>query len=67
MYLFVIQIYKKEKIKYNENKEKKISTQHRNCLRIVLSTRLTDRISNSRLYEKCGLIPMARARFVDEG
>ena len=28
----------------------------RNCLRIVLGTRLTDRISNSRLYEKCGSI-----------
>ena len=26
----------------------------RNYLRIVLGTRLTDRISNSRLYEKCG-------------
>jgi hypothetical protein len=28
----------------------------RNCLRIVLGTLLTDRISNSRLYEKCGSI-----------
>ena len=26
----------------------------RNCLRIVLGTRLTDRISNNRLNEKCG-------------
>ena len=33
----------------------------RNCLRIVLDTRLTDRISNSRLYEKCGSIPLSRA------
>ena len=33
----------------------------RNCLRIVLSTRLTDRISNSRLYEKCGSIPLSMA------
>ena len=33
----------------------------RNCLRIVLGTRLTDRISNSRLYEKCGSIPFSRA------
>ena len=33
----------------------------RNCLRIVLGTRLTDRISNSRLYEKCGSIPLSRA------
>jgi hypothetical protein len=24
-------------------------------------TRLTDRISNSRLYKKCGLIPLSRA------
>ena len=32
----------------------------RNCLRIVLGTRLTDRISNSRLYEKCGSIPLSR-------
>ena len=33
----------------------------RNCLRIVLGTRLTDRISNSRLCEKCGSIPLSRA------
>jgi hypothetical protein len=33
----------------------------RNCLRIVLGTRLTDRISNDRLYEKCGSIPLSRA------
>ena len=33
----------------------------RNCPRIVLGTRLTDRISNSRLYEKCGSIPFSRA------
>ena len=37
----------------------------RNCLRIVLDTRLTDRpayyISNSRLYENCGSIPLSRA------
>jgi hypothetical protein len=32
----------------------------RKCLRIVLGTRLTDRISNSRLYEKCGLIQLSR-------
>ena len=33
----------------------------RNCLRIFLCTRLTDRISNNRLYEKCGSIPFSRA------
>ena len=33
----------------------------RNCLRIVLGTRLTDYISNSRLYKKCGSIPLSRA------
>ena len=33
----------------------------RNCLRIFLGTRLTDRILNSRLYKKCGLIPLSRA------
>ena len=33
----------------------------RNCLRILLGTRLTDRISNSRLNEKCGSIPLSRA------
>jgi hypothetical protein len=33
----------------------------RNCLRIALGTRLTDRILNSRLYEKSGLIPLSRA------
>jgi len=32
----------------------------KNCLRIVLDTRLTDRISNTRLYEKCGLTPLYR-------
>ncbi|XP_065564247.1 uncharacterized protein LOC136029671 [Artemia franciscana] len=31
-----------------------------NCLRIVLGNRLTDRISNSRLYEKCGSILLSR-------
>ena len=33
----------------------------RNCLRIVLGTRLTDRISNSTLCKKCGSIPLSRA------
>ena len=33
----------------------------RNCLQIVLDTRLTDRISNSRLYKKCGSIPLSGA------
>ena len=33
----------------------------RNCLQIVLSTWLTDRNSNSKLYEKCGSIPLSRA------
>ena len=33
----------------------------RNWLRIVLCTWLTDRISNSRLYEKGGSIPLTRA------
>ena len=33
----------------------------RNCLRIVLGTRLTDRISNSRLYEWCGSISLSKA------
>ena len=33
----------------------------RNCLRIVLGDRMNDRISNSRLYEKCGSIPLSRA------
>ena len=33
----------------------------RNCLRIVLGTRQTDRILNSRLYEKCGSILQSRA------
>jgi hypothetical protein len=33
----------------------------RNCLRIVLGTRLTDCISNNRLHEKCGSIPFSRA------
>ena len=32
-----------------------------NCLRIVLGTRLTDRISNNRLYKKCGSIPLSWA------
>jgi hypothetical protein len=33
----------------------------RNCLRIVLGTRLTERISNSRLYKNCGSILLSRA------
>ena len=33
----------------------------RNCQWIVLGTRLTDRISNSRLYEKCGSVPLSKA------
>ena len=33
----------------------------RNSLRVVLCTWLTDRISNNRLYEKCGSIPLSRA------
>ena len=33
----------------------------KNCQRIVLGTRLTDRISNSRLHEKCGSIPLSTA------
>ena len=32
----------------------------RNILRIVLGTRLTNRISNIRLYEKIGSIPLPR-------
>ena len=32
-----------------------------NCLGIVLGTRLTDRISNNRLYEKYGSIPLSRS------
>ena len=35
---------------------------HRNCLQIVLDTRQTDRISNSRLYEKCDSIPLSRSK-----
>ena len=33
----------------------------RNCLRIVLGTRLTDRITNSRLYEKFGSVKLSKA------
>ena len=33
----------------------------RNCLWIVLCTRQTDLFSNSRLYEKCVLIPLSQA------
>ena len=38
-----------------------LDVSHRDCLRIVLGIRLTDRISNSRLYEICGSIPLFRA------
>ena len=34
---------------------------HRNCLRIVLGTRLIDRISTRRRYEKFGPIPLFMA------
>ena len=37
----------------------------RNCLRIVLGTRLTNRISNSRLYEKCGSIRLSRTIMIE--
>jgi len=33
----------------------------RNCLRIVLGIWLTEHISNSRSYEKCGSIPLSWA------
>ena len=33
----------------------------RNCLWMAMGTLLTDQISNSRLYEKCGSIPFSRA------
>jgi len=33
----------------------------RNFLRIVLGTQLNDHISNSRLYKKCGSIPLSVA------
>ena len=33
----------------------------RHCQQIVLGTRLTDRISKSRFYEKCGSIPLSGA------
>ena len=33
----------------------------RNCLRNVLGTRLTDCISNIRLYKKCYSVPLSRA------
>ena len=35
----------------------------RNCLRIVL--RLTDRVLNNTLYEKCGSIPLSRAIMIE--
>ena len=34
----------------------------KNCLRTVLVNRLTDRISKSKLYGKCGWIPLSRKR-----
>ena len=33
----------------------------RHCLRIALGTPLTDRISNNRLYKKCGSILFSKA------
>ena len=33
----------------------------KDCTQVVIDTRLTDRISNSRLYEKCGSISFSRA------
>ena len=41
--------------------ENLLDVSQRNCLRIVLDIRLTYRILNSRLYEKCGSIPLSRA------
>ena len=42
-------------------KEDFLDTSQGNCLRIVLGTRLTDFISNTRLYKKCGSIPPSMA------
>ena len=42
--------------------ENLLDVSQRNCLRIFLGTWLTDPISNSTLYEKCGSIPLSRAR-----
>ena len=44
-----------------ETNEDLLNVFQRNYLRIVLVTWLTELISNSRLYEKCGSIPLFRA------
>ncbi|XP_065568986.1 uncharacterized protein LOC136032640 [Artemia franciscana] len=46
---------------FRKSDEDLLDVFQRSCLRIVLSTRLTDRTSNSRLYEKRGSIPLYRA------
>ena len=55
-------------LKYERSKERRknlLGVFQRNCLRIVLSTRLTGRISNGRLYEKCVSIPLSVAITVE--
>jgi len=37
----------------------------RNCQRIVLGIRLTDRVLNSRMCEKCGSIPLSKAIMIE--
>ena len=41
--------------------EHKLDVFQGNCLRTVLGTRLTDRILNGMLYEKCGSVYLSRA------
>ena len=45
--------------------ENSLDVFQRNCLHIVLGTQLTDHISNSRLYEKCGSILLSRAIIIE--
>ena len=55
-----INIYKPKR-KFQKVDDNLLDVFHRNCLQIVLGTWLTDHISNSRLYKKCGSILLSRA------
>ncbi|XP_065570475.1 uncharacterized protein LOC136033594 [Artemia franciscana] len=53
--------YGSEALALRKTDENLLDVFQRNCLRIILGTRLTDRMSNSRLYEKSGSTPLSRA------
>ena len=54
-------MYGSEAWAFQKTEKNLLGVFQRNSLQIVLGIRLIDRISNSKLYEKCGSIPLSRA------